>query len=66
MESWLTSFITQSLNTSFGKLVLFLLESLALVGFTSGIILMTTLGTFIGDGRLSFIAWISVQSDVFR
>ncbi|MCU4137078.1 DedA family protein [Buchnera aphidicola (Sitobion miscanthi)] len=62
MESWLTSFITQSLTYSLLVVgTISFLESLALVGLLlPGIILMTTLGTFIGDGRLSFYpAWIS-------
>jgi membrane protein DedA with SNARE-associated domain len=62
MESWLTSFITQSLAYSLLVVgTVSFLESLALVGLLlPGIILMTTLGTFIGDGRLLFYpAWIS-------
>ncbi|QCI20292.1 DedA family protein [Buchnera aphidicola (Brachycaudus cardui)] len=62
MESWLTNFITQSLTYSLLVVgIVSFLESLALVGLLlPGIILMTTLGTFIGDGRLSFYpAWIS-------
>ncbi|QCO70709.1 DedA family protein [Buchnera aphidicola] len=62
MESWLISFITQSLAYSLLVVgVVSFLESLALVGLLlPGIILMTTLGTFIGDGKLLFYpAWIS-------
>ncbi|AHG60231.1 DedA family protein [Buchnera aphidicola] len=62
MESWLTNFITQSLTYSLLLVgIVSFLESLALVGLLlPGIILMTTLGTFIGDGRLLFYpAWIS-------
>ncbi|QIQ41743.1 MAG: DedA family protein [Buchnera aphidicola (Microlophium carnosum)] len=62
MESWLISFITQSLTYSLLVVgTISFLESLALVGLLlPGIILMTTLGTFIGDGRLLFYpAWAS-------
>ncbi|QIE01883.1 DedA family protein [Buchnera aphidicola] len=62
MESWIEFFITQS---SIYSLLLIgmvaFLESLALVGLLlPGIILMTTLGTFIGNGKLLFYpAWIA-------
>ncbi|QCI22023.1 DedA family protein [Buchnera aphidicola] len=62
MESWLTAFITQSLAYSLIVVgIVSFLESLALVGLLlPGIILMASLGTLIGDGRLSFYpAWIS-------
>ncbi|ANZ22791.1 hypothetical protein ATN01_00690 [Buchnera aphidicola (Diuraphis noxia)] len=62
MESWLENFITQSLTYSLIAVgTISFLESLALVGLLiPGIILMTTLGTFIGSGQLSFYpAWIA-------
>lgn len=62
MEAWISSFITQSVTYSLILVgVISFLESLALVGLLlPGIILMTTLGTFIGDGRLLFYpAWIA-------
>ncbi|QCI23695.1 DedA family protein [Buchnera aphidicola (Macrosiphoniella sanborni)] len=62
MESWIEFFITQSLTYSLLLVgIVSFLESLALVGLLlPGIILMTTLGTFIGDGRLLFYpAWIA-------
>ncbi|QCI15830.1 DedA family protein [Buchnera aphidicola] len=62
MESWITSFITESLTYALLVVgIISFLESLAFVGLLlPGIILMTMLGTFIGDGRLSFYpAWIS-------
>lgn len=62
MESWLTNFITQSLTYSLLAVgIISFLESLALVGLLlPGIILMTTLGALIGNGKLLFYpAWIS-------
>lgn len=62
MESWLTSFITESLTSALLVVgTVSFLESLALVGLLlPGIIFMTTLGTFIGSGELLFYpAWIS-------
>jgi membrane protein DedA with SNARE-associated domain len=62
MESWLTSFITQSLTYSLLVIgTVSFLESLAFIGLLlPGIVLMTTLGTFIGNGKILFYpAWIS-------
>lgn len=62
MESWFTDFIPESLAYSILLVgIVSFLESLALIGLLlPGIILMTTFGTFIGDGKLSFYpAWIS-------
>ncbi|QCI24238.1 DedA family protein [Buchnera aphidicola (Muscaphis stroyani)] len=62
MESWLTSFTTQSLTYSLIVVgTVSFLESLALIGLLlPGIVLMTTLGALIGDGKLLFYpAWIS-------
>ncbi|AEO07952.1 DedA family protein [Buchnera aphidicola] len=62
MESWIECFITQSLTYSLLLVgIIAFLESLALIGLLlPGIILMTTLGTFIGDGKLLFYpAWIA-------
>lgn len=56
MESWLTSFITHSLTYALFLVgIISFLESLALVGLLlPGIVFMTTLGTFIGNGKLLF------------
>jgi len=62
MESWLTSLITQSLTYAICIVgIISFLESLALVGLLlPGIVLMATLGTFIGNGKLPFYpSWIA-------
>lgn len=62
MEVWLTSLITQSLTYSLLIVgIVSFLESLALVGLLlPGIVFMSTLGTLIGNGQLSFYpAWTS-------
>lgn len=62
MESWLTSLITQSLAYAIFIIgIVSFLESLALVGLLlPGIVLMATLGTFIGNGTLPFYpSWIA-------
>lgn len=61
MEYWLTSLITHSLIYSLCIVgVVSFLESLALIGLLlPGIVLMATLGTFIGNGKLPFYpSWI--------
>ncbi|BBI01126.1 uncharacterized protein BUCNMO_111 [Buchnera aphidicola (Nipponaphis monzeni)] len=62
MESWLTYFTTQSLEYSLIIIVIVsFLESFAFVGLLlPGIVLMTALGTLIGQEKVSFYpAWIS-------
>ncbi|QCI21456.1 DedA family protein [Buchnera aphidicola (Hyadaphis tataricae)] len=62
MELWLITLFSQSLYYSLFLIgIVAFLESLALVGLlVPGIILMTTLGTLIGDGSILFYpAWIS-------
>lgn len=62
MESWLTSLITQSLGYSvFIIVIISFLESLALVGLLlPGIVFMSIIGTFIGNGKLLFYpSWIA-------
>ncbi|AAO26864.1 putative DedA-family membrane protein [Buchnera aphidicola str. Bp (Baizongia pistaciae)] len=61
METWFLYFITKSISYAlFMVLIVTFLESLALVGlFLPGIVLMSILGTLIGNGTLSFYpAWI--------
>lgn len=62
MEYWLTSLITHSLTYSLFIIgIISFLESLALIGLLlPGIVLMATLGTFIGNGKLFFYpSWIA-------
>lgn len=62
MEYWLTSLITHSLIYSLCIVgIVSFLESLALIGLLlPGIVLMTALGTLIGNGKLLFYpCWIS-------
>ncbi|CAL4319635.1 DedA family protein [Buchnera aphidicola] len=62
MDSWLTSLVTYSFTCSlFIVGLVSFLESLALVGLLlPGVVFMTTLGTLIGDAKLSFYpAWMA-------
>ncbi|CAL4042241.1 Inner membrane protein YabI [Buchnera aphidicola (Phyllaphis fagi)] len=62
MEAWFKYFITQSISYAcIIILIITFLESLALVGLLlPGIVFMTTIGTMIGNGKLSFYpSWIT-------
>jgi len=62
MESWILYLITKSISYAlFIVIIVTFLESLALVGlFLPGIVFMSILGTFIGNGILNFYpAWIA-------